>query len=482
MLEILSHQYLKRFMKSHYINWENVYSFGRIISKFIQGNETYLINSEIFSTKDWLSSVLITLFLYEEDSTFVLSNEKIEFLKENHTKVLKTLGFDYIFDNDHISFANHKVHFITLNNLISNSNSLGLKNHRFIFSGIEDIKQDLKNYYKITLFKEDWFLEFNQFGYSNQNIIRTYNLLKKKFFLRKVLGNRYLLLDKKEIHFLSKFFCENASFSKQFSRVGNALSQGWACWVELDNVNLEWNFHIEPIDELLQIRELLVSNKFIYLSALRKDNFFQKYLKNQGIEIDLVINFKSNFSEKKIQLYVPPNQMLPNNPFFTKEILRKCNKLIIFRRGLTLILSDDVDLKTNLAIELASKHGKTVLLETIPSLNQEILCASYNWWIKNACLIRTPDQIIIPLLPIPNVSEPINSIIISHYKKLSKDWFREYLLPEAGFKLERSVAPLRRNSGKLIILDGRAKKRKWGRSLLKDIEPSKQIKYMLPFD
>ena len=77
---------------------------------------------------------------------------------------------------------------------------------------------------------------------------------------------------------------------------------------------------------------------------------------------------------------------------------------------------------------------------------------------------------------------PINGIYVSHYKKLSKDWFREFLLPEAIEKLERSVSPLRRNSGKLIILDGRANKRRWGRSIIKSIESSKQINYMLPFE
>ena len=112
----------------------------------------------------------------------------------------------------------------------------------------------------------------------------------------------------------------------------------------------------------------------------------------------------------------------------------------------------------------------------------QILCASYNWWIKSSPLIQIPEQIIIPLLPIPNMSEPINQITVFHTKKLSKDWFREFLLPEAIVKLDRSVSPLRRNSGKLIILDGRANKRKWGRSLLQSIQPSKEINYMLPFD
>tara|TARA_B100000902_G_C26700719_1_gene617021 strand:- start:230 stop:547 length:318 start_codon:yes stop_codon:yes gene_type:complete len=104
------------------------------------------------------------------------------------------------------------------------------------------------------------------------------------------------------------------------------------------------------------------------------------------------------------------------------------------------------------------------------------------WWINNSYLMKIPDQIIIPLLPIPNMAEPINKITVSHNKNLSKDWFREFLLPEAIKKLERAIAPLRKNSGKLIILDGRANKRKWGKSMLESIQPSTQINYMLPYD
>ena len=482
MLEIVSHQYLRRFMKSQRIDWDHIYSFGRIISKCIKTNETCLINSEIFSTNDWISAVLISLFLNEENSTFVLSKERIEFFKKTQIEQLKTLGFKYIFKNDQIIFPKHRVSLITIGNLLNNLKSLSFKNHRVIFSGIENIKQDLKNYFRISLCKDDWVCKVNQSESINQNLISTYIFLKKKFFLRKVLGNNYLLLSKQEENFLAKFFYENSAFSYQFSRISEALSQGWACWVELDNTNLEWNLYLEPIDELSQIRKFITNNKFIFLSALRRDNFFQKYLKKYSIKVDLEINFKSNFSEKNILLYVPPKQMLPNNPLFSNVILDKCKKLIIFRKGLTVVLSDDVDLKTSLATELASKYGKIVLLETIPSLNNEILCTSYNWWIQNSYSIQIPEQIIIPLLPIPNMSEPINLKTVNHIKKNSKDWFREFLLPEAIVTLERSISPLRKNAGKLIILDGRANKRKWGRLLLQSIQPSQQINYMLPFD
>ncbi len=482
MLEIVSHQYLKNFLRDQSINWEHVYSFGRIISKCIENDSTYLINSEIFSSCDWLPPILISLFLKEEDSTFILSKEKIQYISQFQIDSLKNLGFNFILKNDQIIFANHHVRLITIQDFLNDPNSLNLRNHRIVYSGTEDIKQDLKSHFRISLIKKDWTENFKEFELINQKYIKLYDSLKKKFFMRKVLGNSFINLDEQEISFFSNFFHENSSFSDKFLRVNKALSQGWACWVTLNNANLDWNLYLQPLDELSQLKDFFLNNKFVFLSALRKDNFFQMYFKKHNLAIDLVINFKSNFEEKKISLYIPSKQLLPNNPLFTNSILDKCKKLILFRKGLTLVLSDDIDLKTNLATELASKYGKRILLETIPSGKNEILCSSFDWWIMNSYLIQIPEQIIIPLLPIPNMSEPINAITVSHKKKLSQDWFRDFFLPEAISKLERSISPLRRNSGKLIILDGRANKRNWGRLLLQNIQPSKQINYMLPFD
>ena len=61
MLEIVSHQLLKKFIKTHHTDWNHIYSFGRIISKCLNKNETYLVNSEIFASNIWISPILISL-------------------------------------------------------------------------------------------------------------------------------------------------------------------------------------------------------------------------------------------------------------------------------------------------------------------------------------------------------------------------------------------------------------------------------------
>lgn len=144
MLEILSHQYLKNFLRDHSIKWEHIYSFGRIVSKCIENDSTFLINSEIFSTYDWFPPILISLFLKEEDSTFILSEKQIQFLKTSQLDLLRNLGFDFTLKNNQIVFANHRVRFITIKDLLNDPNSLHLRNHRIVYSGIEDIKQVLK--------------------------------------------------------------------------------------------------------------------------------------------------------------------------------------------------------------------------------------------------------------------------------------------------------------------------------------------------
>ena len=183
MLEILSHQYLKRFIRSHQTDWVHIYSFGRIISKCLKTNENYLINSEIFSTNNWFPALLISLFLFEENTIFVLTQEKINLLKKNYLDDIKSLGFDFILENNQIIFSKHRVCLVTLENLLKDLNIFHASHNRIILPRIENLKEDLKNNFRILLLKENWVNTVNKSSSLNQKIMSTYNLFKKKFFL-----------------------------------------------------------------------------------------------------------------------------------------------------------------------------------------------------------------------------------------------------------------------------------------------------------
>ena len=168
MLEVLSHQYLRNFLRDYSIKWQHIYSFGRIISKCIENDSTYLINSEIFSTDEWLPPILISLFLKQEDSILVLSKKNIQYISQFQIDLFKNLGFNFIFKNDQLIFANHLVRLITIQDLLNEPNFLNLRNYRIVYSGIEDIKQDLKNHFRISLLKKDWTINFKEFKSINE--------------------------------------------------------------------------------------------------------------------------------------------------------------------------------------------------------------------------------------------------------------------------------------------------------------------------
>ena len=135
-----------------------------------------------------------------------------QFVSQFQIDSFKNLGFNFILKNDQFIFANHHVQLITIQNFLNDPNCRNLKNHRIVYSGIENIKQDLKNHFRITLLKKDWTKNFNEFELINQKFIKVYDSLKKKFLMRKLLGNSYINLNEKEISFFSNFFHENSFF------------------------------------------------------------------------------------------------------------------------------------------------------------------------------------------------------------------------------------------------------------------------------
>ena len=482
MLEASTHSYLKEFLKNNPSNWKHLYSFGRIIASFVRKKENLLINSEIFLTEEWFPGILIALFLCKEKCKFIVPEYQLQFLFNEHLTLYKDLGFDFSIHNNQIIFSHHTIIIQTLESLLDDYCQSDFEKQIIIVADAGSLKKDLKNILRITLCKKDWFNYVDLFLREKNELTQTYDLLKEKFFLRSFQNQRVMLLNIDEANLLKKVIKENADRSDKFDRLNKVISSGWAYWINLDHEKFEWSLEVEPIDHFAEMNDLLSKNNMIFLSSSRRDNFLKKYLTKYEIKLTASISFDSSFIEKNINIYIPSKLLLPNNPFFMKSTIDICKKFSFLSKGVSIFLSNEESLKIRLATELASIYGQRVLLENYPKLDNQIVCSSYDWWISNLHLICPPDQIIIPLLPFPNMVEPINRETISLLRSQSDNWFREFMFPEAIQTIDKAVAPLRRNSGRLVILDGRISNRKWGRDMLEMIQPQKLITYMYPFD
>jgi ATP-dependent DNA helicase DinG len=91
-----------------------------------------------------------------------------------------------------------------------------------------------------------------------------------------------------------------------------------------------------------------------------------------------------------------------------------------------------------------------------------------------------PCQLIAATLPISSLEDPLTAARVAALRLQGRDWFRELLLPEALGRLQRSIAGLRRNGGRLAVLDGRLRRRGWGRQVLEALEPWVALHRLLP--
>jgi len=482
MLEARTHNYLKKFLNKNPTNWEHLYSFGRIVASFVRKKENLLVNSEIFLTEEWLPGILIALFLNQENAKFIISADKIKYITDNHLHLYKNLGFNFSVQNNQIIFSKHKIFLQTIDDLLNDFCQSHCQKQIIIFTDVDSLKNNLKKSLRITLNKKDWFNIIDSVLIEENELFKTYALLKEKFFLRAIPNQTLISLNINEVNFLKKIIRKNAYRSDKFAKLNKAISSGWAFWIHLDHDIFEWYLEAEPIDHFVEIKELFNRNNMIFLSSLRKDNFFKRFLTKNDINLASSISFKSSFIEKNIFIYIPSKLMLPNNPLFMETTVRNCKKLSFLSKGVSIFLSNENSFQIKLATELASVYGQRVLLENYPKMDNQIVCSSYEWWINNLHLIDPPDQIIISLLPFPNMVEPKNQQTISFFRSKSNNWFREFMFPESFQIIDKAVSPLRKNSGKLVLLDGRISKRKWGRDMLSMIQPQKEITYMYPFD
>jgi ATP-dependent DNA helicase DinG len=144
----------------------------------------------------------------------------------------------------------------------------------------------------------------------------------------------------------------------------------------------------------------------------------------------------------------------------------------------SVLIIDDLPLKSRIASTLAAEFGSRVKVEKGDCQVGDVLVTGWAFWQAHQRSLPYPNLMAIATLPFPSLENPKVAGRVAYYKQQRQDWFRLYLLPEALRVLQQAIAPLRSQSSLLALFDSRVLHRTYGQQVLTALGPYARVNYL----
>jgi ATP-dependent DNA helicase DinG len=241
---------------------------------------------------------------------------------------------------------------------------------------------------------------------------------------------------------------------------------GWTSWAKINATLLQWQWHRQPLRPLAELPGLLHGRGVVLVAP-----WPQAHGPVLGFSPQVELSLADPPLLDPLPLFAPQGQPLPNAPHYATHLLDQCRRLVLGQSGLTVVLLDDEGLRLSLTSALAAEFGSRVGHQLTAPESNGVICCSWTWWLEHQSRLPLPAQLVAATLPIASLEDPLTAARVAALRLQGRDWFRELLLPDALLRLQLAVAGVRRNSGRLAVLDGRLRRRGWGRTVLEALEP-----------
>ena len=255
------------------------------------------------------------------------------------------------------------------------------------------------------------------------------------------------------------------------------------------------SFHIylTPLDVsgLLEEKSKQYSANWIYTSAtLSVKGDFSYFLANANEEDKQCLSFDSPFDyHSQAALYSPTDMPQPKDEDYTRCLIEKICPILSISKGRAFLLFTSYKALKEAEKLLAKSIEYTLLVQTrAPKLelidrfikqNNAVLLGTSSFWngvdIKGDAL----RCVIIDRLPFASPSDPLFQARKDFYEKDERNFFSEYVLPEAVIALRQGVGRLIRSesdSGVIVIGDPRLRQSSYGPIFMRSLPPMKQCK------
>ena len=482
MLEVNAHEHLKKYYQSNLARWPHNLTLTRLVSRSLRRKDNTFIQLSGNSGNFWWPGLLIPLCLYNNNIVLILSERQYRRLFEVELPKLRSsrLGFDYV-EGIELIPSDEKIWILRYQDLIIANEKKLLKNRQLIFPESEFLSSELRESMSIQITPKNWEDLIASHSSFEASILEVHERLSRDLLSYSVSSDTLIRIDHRELVALKEILKDDLPTYMPWERALDTGNYEWIMWAKRLKRKRSWDLHIQPLFPFQILSGLLSQNTILMLTNIGQiDSSFLDFNSKKN-SFTVRVNLGNKFEQEPIPLFVPQRQPLPNTSQFYRHIIRQCQRLILTRTNITIILVDDSQLRLQVTSELAGEFGLRVVHEATNVETNGIICCSCNWWISNQSNLPTPDQLIFPVIPLPTLGSPWISAKVEMLKNQGRDWFREFLFPEALATLLKSIAIIRGKDVRIAILDGRMHRRSWGKSIFKALEPWVALDRLLPY-
>ena len=476
MLEVQAHQQLKQLLHLEEMPWEHHLTLSRLIGRSLRRQDRTRIRLSAGERDRWWLGLLVPLCLQSQDCVLVLNERQRQRFLQVELPRLRQGGLRLACWSGCKAPPGSQLWLLSPAELVNVHRRQGFKrSHQLIIPEAESLAHHLRQAMQLSIKTQDWDRLRQAYPTAGPALLDLHERLSRRLFATSSRSTCDLPMPSSALVSLRDLIGLLGPAPEPWTELLNLQSSLWASWAHLDQNLLQWTWALQPLEPLQTLHSLLEQHPSI---VLQTDGVSCERSTDSRAMVDIQLH--DRIRTEPLRLFAPRRQPLPNTEIYAEHLLDQCRRLILGRRGLTLVLLDDPGLRQKLTTELAGEFGSRVIhQDTAPEVNG-VICSSWSWWMDHQNQLPSLDQLIVALLPVSSLEDPLTAARVESLKKLGKDWFRDLLLPEALAKLVPAIAPLRQSGGRLAILDGRVRARSWGKQVLRALEPWAPLQRLLP--
>lgn len=491
MLEAHAHHQLKALLRREGLGsqerWPHQLSLCRLVARSLRRGDRTLIRLAPGSDPGWMLGLLVPLALSDAPVAVVLSDNLRQRLLQVELPRLAASGLA-LPCHEGSGSPQARVWLLSVENLVEAWRAGCLGTRQLVIPEAEQFDARLRSSLALRLSSPDWDRLVRAHPAAASALADLHARLSRLALAHPGGGRRPLRLAAEDEAPLRQLLALLQPLPEPWDDWLSTGGDDWVSWIARDlpsprqSVMPPWTLHRQPLDPLHSLDGLLGQRGVVMVAEASAPAATGEGpgCPSLGLHPDVCVDLGDAPLADPLPVYAPLRQPLPNSTRYGDHLLEHCRRLVLGQDGLSVVLLDDEGLRLGLTSGLAAEFGSRVGHESTTPDGNGVVCARWSWWLDHQARMPLPSQLVVGLLPIASLEDPLTAAQVLALRRQGRDWFRERLLPDGVTRLQLAVTGLRRQGGRLAILDGRLRGRSWGRQVLKGLEPWVNLTRLLP--